>query len=335
MNDYDPRGTQPYPGFDAYRTAAKAERKALRLLGFYIGGAILLYILLQNLLTLPLALPSLHEQYQNDALFHEGVELLVVMGSILPPFLVLSKPMGAVSGCAEPLPLRAPRPAADVLLAVPAGLMFCIIANELTDWLTSAVAMAGVELSAPDLPLATGVLGVTVSAFRVVLMPAVAEELCFRGIVMQHLRRFGNRFAVVTAALCFGLMHCNLIQAPFAFVVGLALGYFVIQTGSLWTAILIHALNNTVSLVFTYLSASLSAKYVGLLYLLTEGALFGCGAVCFLCYLYRRRDKAKLPVTPRTLNSGMGKLAACFSAPTMLLAVAAMLYFTSRYVGLM
>ena len=188
------------------------------------AGAILLYILLQNLLTLPLALPALHSKYQTDALFQNGVDILVIMASMLPPFLLLSKPMRKITYHSDPLPLEKPQGGSDVLLTIPAGLMFCMAANLLTDLMVTAVSAFGVELSSPDMALPTGALGILSSVIRVVLMPALVEELCLRGVVMQNLRAFGGWFAVITSALCFGLMHCNLMQTPFAFTVGLALG---------------------------------------------------------------------------------------------------------------
>ena len=332
-----------YPHFDPSRQYAAPdpllaqrqwEHRALRLLGLYVGCALLLTIFLQNLLTLPLVLPALRDKYQSDGLFQNGVDLLVLMVSILAPFLAVSRPMRKLSGCTDPLPLEKPRGGADVLLIVPAGLMFCMAANYITDLLVGAISGLGVELSSPELPLPTGVLGVIITVFRMVVMPAMVEELCFRGIVMQHLRRFGNWFAIVTAALCFALLHCNLIQAPFAFIVGLALGYFAVRTGSLWPAILIHALNNALSLVFSYLFDLLPAQHYNLMYLLVQGTIFGCGAICFLVYLYRSREDARLARPQESCLSPGGKLAAFFSAPSMVIAVCVMVYFTTRYVGL-
>ena len=334
MNGYDFEQQNRRPTLEEFTADfAAMQRVQLHRLGFYVGGAILLYILLQNLLTLPLALPALHSKYQTDALFQNGVDILVIMASMLPPFLLLSKPMRKITYQSDPLPLEKPQGGSDVLLTIPAGLMFCMAANLLTDLMVTAVSAFGVELSSPDMALPTGALGILSSVIRVVLMPALVEELCLRGVVMQNLRDFGGWFAVITSALCFGLMHCNLIQTPFAFVVGLALGYFVLQTGSLWPAILIHALNNSISLVFSYLSDMLPIKTINLCYTFVQGTLFGCGAICFLVYLYRKKEDAQL-WGDRTALATRRKYAAFFSAPTMVIAVCAMLYFTSRYVGL-
>ena len=334
MNPYTPQRPPLFPDYNAFLLAKRNERRAIRTLGLYIGSAILLYLVLQNILTLPLALPMLHDKYNTDGLFQNGVDILVITASMLLPFLAMSKLMRNVSGCEEPLPLEKPKGGADLLLIVPAGLMVCMAANYITDLLVTLISGFGVELSTPDLPLPTGALGVTTAVFRVVIMPAVVEEFCFRGVVMQHLRRFGNGFAAVAAALCFGLLHCNLVQMPFAFTVGLALGFFVLRTGSLWPAILIHALNNTVSLVFSYLYDALAVQHYQLIYALVQGILFGSGAICFLVYLYRTRETAETDRPARTVCTFGEKLGACFSSPTMLISICAVLYFTSRYVGL-
>ena len=50
------------------------------------------------------------------------------------------------------------------------------------------------------------------------------EELLFRGFVLRTLRPFGKRFAILGSAVLFGLFHGNLIQTPYAFLIGLLLG---------------------------------------------------------------------------------------------------------------
>jgi hypothetical protein len=70
--------------------------------------------------------------------------------------------------------------------------------------------------------------------------------------VLQSLRKFGDVFSIVISALLFGLMHGNLMQAPFAFVTALAFGYFVIKFNSIWVSVIAHCVINssTVALEF-------------------------------------------------------------------------------------
>lgn len=75
------------------------------------------------------------------------------------------------------------------------------------------------------------------------LVAPVVEELLFRGAVLRSFQPFGKRFAIVFSALLFGLFHGNLVQIPFAFLVGLVLGYVAVEYSISW-AILLHFINN-------------------------------------------------------------------------------------------
>jgi membrane protease YdiL (CAAX protease family) len=82
------------------------------------------------------------------------------------------------------------------------------------------------------------------------IAPAFGEELLFRGLVQQAaLRRLRVPLAVAFSAVCFGLIHFDAVQSPAAFVLGLYLGAAVQIGGSLWVAILCHAVNNTLSVL--------------------------------------------------------------------------------------
>ena len=84
--------------------------------------------------------------------------------------------------------------------------------------------------------------------FVAVVIAPLTEEIVFRGIILKGLLAHctQNR-AVVWSAILFGLFHLNPWQFPVAFILGLVFAYWVIQTGSLWPAILGHALNNLIS----------------------------------------------------------------------------------------
>lgn len=73
----------------------------------------------------------------------------------------------------------------------------------------------------------------------------IAEELLFRGFIQRSLMPCGKKFAVFAAALLFGMFHGNLVQTPYAFLVGLVLGYVTAEHSILW-AIALHMINNMV-----------------------------------------------------------------------------------------
>lgn len=84
----------------------------------------------------------------------------------------------------------------------------------------------------------------TVSMFLYAAIAApIWEELLFRGILLRLLRPYGRRFAILGSAVLFGLFHGNLLQTPYAFVMGLLLGYLTCQYSIGW-AMALHLINN-------------------------------------------------------------------------------------------
>lgn len=73
----------------------------------------------------------------------------------------------------------------------------------------------------------------------------IVEEILFRGFIQRSLLPFGKKFAIFASALLFGMFHGNLIQTPYAFLVGLVLGYVTAEY-NIWWAILLHMVNNMV-----------------------------------------------------------------------------------------
>lgn len=77
------------------------------------------------------------------------------------------------------------------------------------------------------------------------ILAPITEEILFRGLIQRSLLPYGKRFAIFCSAFTFGLFHGNLIQTPFAFLVGLVLGYVASEYSVLW-AMVLHMVNNLV-----------------------------------------------------------------------------------------
>jgi len=78
-----------------------------------------------------------------------------------------------------------------------------------------------------------------------IILAPIAEELICRGVIMKQARDV-LPFAVanVIQAFLFGLMHGNLIQGTYAFVLGLSLGFVTYKYKTLIPAILMHSMCN-------------------------------------------------------------------------------------------
>ena len=77
------------------------------------------------------------------------------------------------------------------------------------------------------------------------LTPAICEELLFRGYLQRQVeRRLGAVASIVLVGVLFGLYHLRLSQVVPLSILGIYLGYVVWATGSLWSGVLVHLLNN-------------------------------------------------------------------------------------------
>lgn len=89
--------------------------------------------------------------------------------------------------------------------------------------------------------------------FLMAVMGPVCEEFCFRGVIYRGLLKSGNAVgALLFSSLLFGLIHMNFNQAPYAFVLGIAMALIMEATGTLLAPILVHVVFNGVSVVQMY-----------------------------------------------------------------------------------
>lgn len=78
----------------------------------------------------------------------------------------------------------------------------------------------------------------------------VAEELCFRGIIGNRLGAWLPDWAVVLCSgFLFGLVHLNLLQGLYAFLLGVALALVYIRTRTIWAAVVGHIAFNSASIL--------------------------------------------------------------------------------------
>ncbi len=80
-----------------------------------------------------------------------------------------------------------------------------------------------------------------------VIIAPIAEEILFRGLILQRLKKSMSPWlAVLISAVFFAAFHGNLYQGVYTFLFGLAAGYMVLRFSSLWYGVLMHfALNGT------------------------------------------------------------------------------------------
>lgn len=76
------------------------------------------------------------------------------------------------------------------------------------------------------------------------IVAPVTEELIFRKLLLDKLRRFGDIPAILMTGIAFGLFHMNLSQMFYAAVLGFIFAYITIRTNTIRYAILLHVMVN-------------------------------------------------------------------------------------------
>lgn len=131
---------------------------------------------------------------------------------------------------------------------------------------------------------------IIVNVIVIALLPAIAEELCFRGVLQRiiiHITRNAWSGIIITAIL-FSALHLQFQGFFPRIVLGVMLGAFYWYSGSIWTCILAHFANNAVQvLVVSYMP-----KYIDknpdapLLYALVSGLAAGA-----ILWYYQRQSE--------------------------------------------
>ena len=108
--------------------------------------------------------------------------------------------------------------------------------------------LPGISAGNPILGYATDNALLPKVLFMVILAPVI-EEYIFRKQLIDRMHIYGEKVAVITSALMFGLFHGNLSQLFYAFALGLVFGYVYLKTGKLRYSIGLHMLINFIGSV--------------------------------------------------------------------------------------
>lgn len=79
--------------------------------------------------------------------------------------------------------------------------------------------------------------------FAGILSPII-EEILFRGVMLNKLRTYGDKIAIITTALLFGLFHENFSQFFYAVGLGVVFAYVTLKTGTIKYSIGLHIMIN-------------------------------------------------------------------------------------------
>lgn len=135
----------------------------------------------------------------------------------------------------------------------------------------------------------SNILSKIILVIALAIIPAIFEELFFRKALIDFLIPYGRNFALLFSSLLFGLIHMNLSQGLFAFIIGLIFGAIYLYTNDIKLSIFIHFINNG----FAALAMILPEMMILLVTLLLLAVLF-VGFIFFIITLAERKSRNKI-----------------------------------------
>ncbi len=159
------------------------------------------------------------------------------------------------------------------------------------------------------------------------VVPAVCEELVFRGVIMSSFELCGTAPAIIGTSLLFAFAHMSLENLPLYFFSSLVLCFVTYISRSVWSAVIIHSLYNIATITLGgYISGvaahleSFSLLFIVMLFLLwifIIVALTECSRV-YGAYAQKNFDSSYTPEKLSPAGRLKAGAAVYFSLPFLL-----------------
>lgn len=329
-NFVPPFPPSPFP-VNPQEEQKQKDKKILTTMGFSFGLAIILYFVLSKAVIAFLfliarfspALKSFMSGQTGLYVLQSFMSVLFIGGPFLISYSILKKkkyvgilPYGTTYNKKAAVSLT--------MFLAPVMLVSTIIVNLISAVFQDAVGIT-FESGMEDMT-AEGPSGAIILAFSLAVIPAIVEEFCIRGVVLQPLRRYGDKFAIVMSAAIFSVLHGNMVQIPYTLVAGIYLGYLCVATGSIWPSIVLHFINNMFSAVQLIILSNYGETASAASVVIMLGVLVAVGIAGGLIF-FNMGYKTELKKGVNTLKTGE-KIGSVLKSPALIVAIVFMLFTT-------
>ncbi|MDA3853379.1 MAG: CPBP family intramembrane metalloprotease [Bacteroidales bacterium] len=159
-----------------------------------------------------------------------------------------------------------PKTAIIIIISIIAAIPFINLMGEFNSKMILPEAFSGIEewmkmaeekAAAVTVFLVSGksIFALFVNLIMIAALPAIGEELIFRGILLRILKNSTRNIhiAVWVSAFIFSAFHLQFYGFLPRFFIGIILGYLYVASGTLWLPILAHFINNAAATIFYFL----------------------------------------------------------------------------------
>ncbi len=214
--------------------------------GVYVAGFVFMYILQVVLMLVTGFIVEL--DLNNPPLWYQWVATIVNQGAFVLAVLafgaIAHKPL--LQECKINRKLHWKQ-----ILIIPAIVLVGIMAFlPLAQGFVQLIYIITKKAPAVSMDIGTQWWEVLITIVLVSVLPAIGEEVLFRGGVARGLKRKNYLFAILMSGLMFSIFHGNAAQTVHQFFIGMVFAYLYFVTGSLIASMLAHLLNNLFAVLF-------------------------------------------------------------------------------------
>ncbi len=175
-------------------------------------------------------------------------------------------------------------PIAHIGWGVLATLFLITMMVPLNNWIMEGIEKLGFKKPSVDIDM--DIVSMIIIAC---VLPAFTEEMIFRGTIAQSVVGNKNKLAsLATVGALFALFHMNPAQTVHQFVLGAFMALVVFRSGSIWTSVIIHLVNNLTAVILSAVGgdAFFEANAIWLFFVGLVGF-----AGCVVGYLFTTKSK--------------------------------------------
>ena len=138
-----------------------------------------------------------------------------------------------------------------ILLAVCAFILLYPIVNSVD------ILLIKLGFKPTALPYQLDTKGFIISLFSLVILPAICEEILFRGVIFKGFKQYGKIFSITLSTLAFAIFHMSIFQTVYPILMGLLLAGIMYREDNILYCIIVHGVSNLIALLVAYFGINL------------------------------------------------------------------------------
>lgn len=288
----------------------KIERDALAKCAFLLGGILSLYFTIEifgeGLLCLIFQLFGSDVKWSIVGGISGGSELIRVLNQVLVgtlkrilPIIVFMRAMKIPWINAVPVKVVHQRPHK---LAIPIIMIMVSVVSYLDIMYMNVLGVFQISEPTGVFYFPNSPVGQSVMILVDLLVIPVISEICLRGIIMQSFRQYGDSFALLVTSLVAAFMAHDITQCCSIFIMSLCIGYFVMETGSIKTGIIMRITYRACTYAMFLFQYFVPAEYIELVSCLYLLALVIGGTLWVILTIDGKQDFIMLKMNKTYLN---------------------------------